>query len=197
MRQLTPRSMSIIRAALAALILVPLVACGDLTAPRASLSTFDNSLIVFPLNGSPPNAPNVINLATAVSQPADPGLNFDLAFDVDTTTGTITILPVALVANQLAGARQIGLQKVSTPYDSLTHAPHSGYVTDSALVVRPGVTAVAAVTDPVYCYGSFFSTTYYSKVVVDSVDAQHALHVRVTVDPNCGFYTLSLGVPKD
>lgn len=185
------------RAALAALFVVPVVACGDLTATRASLSTFDNAVTVFPLNGSPANAPNALDIATASAVPADPGLSFDLAFDLDTTTGKITILPVKLVASQLASVHQVSLQSVSTPYDSLTHAPHGGYRADSALVVTPGVTTVVAVNNPVYCYGSLVGSTYYGKLVVDSVDAQRALHVRLTVDPNCGFYTLSLGVPKD
>lgn len=196
MRPLTPGLMPRFRAALAALLVVPVVGCGSLTAARASLPTIENAVVVFPVNGSPPYAPNAIDLATASSVAVDPTLTFDLAFNLDTATGTITILPVRQLATQLAAVHQVALQKLPTPYDSLTSAPHHGYVTDSALVVSPGVTTAIAVNNPTYCYGSLLSSTYYAKMVVDSVDAQHALHVRVTVDPNCGFYGLTLGVPK-
>lgn len=183
---------------LAALLTVPVVACGDLTAARASLSTFGSTLVLFSINGAPPSAPNAIDLATANAVSADPSLSFDFAFDVDTTKGTITVLPVRKLTTQLAGAHQVGLLKVSTPFDSLTKAPHSGYVNDSALVVVPGQTTAIAVNNPVYCYGSLISGTYYGKMVVDSIDVHRALHVRVVVDPNCGFYTLTPGVvPKD
>ena len=184
------------RAALAALLVVPVVGCGSLTAARASLPTIESAVVVFPVNGSPPYAPTAIDLASASAVAIDPTLTFDVAFNLDTTTGTITVLPVRQLATQLAAVHQVALEKLTTPYDSLTSAPHSGYTTDSSLVVSTGTTTAIAINNPTYCYGSLLSNTFYAKMVVDSVDAQHALHVRITVDPNCGFYGLTLGVPK-
>ncbi len=172
------------------------VACADLTSPKASLATFSDVVTVFPLNGAPAGAPNAINLSAASGVRADPSLGFDLAIDRD-SSGNIRLLPIRLVANQLASTHTVSLQTSVTPYDSLTRAPKTGYVADSALVVSRGQTAVIAVTNPVYCYGSLVSSTFYAKMVVDSIDAAGAFHTRITTDPNCGFYALTLGVPKD
>jgi hypothetical protein len=102
------------------------------------------------------------------------------------------------VASPLAATHAVALQHSSVPYDSLTRAPKNGYTADSALVVAVGQTTVLYVDNPLYCYGSLLSTKFYAKMVVDSVDARHALHARLTVDPNCGFYSLNPGVvPKD
>ncbi len=188
-----PRFRSLFAAAVAVLAVA---ACSDLTAPKASLSTFSDVFTVYPLNGAPVNAPNAVLVSSATSVHADAGMAFDLAFGLDSTGKQITLIPVKLIASQLTAVHTVGFQPVLTQYDSLTRAPKSGYKNDTTLVVSPGVTTVIQVSNPLYCYGSLVGTTYYAKMVVDSVDVNRVLHVRLTVDPNCGFYDLTLGVPK-
>jgi hypothetical protein len=180
----------------AALAVGAIAACGDVTAPRASLPTLTDTASAYLLNGAPPGAPTAFQLFSGTMVTADANFQFDIAFDID-ADGRIRVLPVRTIANGLASAHSVGLQAVSTPFDALTVAPSSGYKRDSVLVVATGTTVAIEATDPVACATSFIASNVYAKIVVDAYDpAARRVHTRYTVDPNCGFRSFESGVPS-
>jgi hypothetical protein len=181
--------------AIAAGLLVAIVACGDVTAPRASLPTFSDTATVYALNGAPPGAPTALYVFGEIVVRADANFRFDIAFDFD-ANGRIILLPVRTVANGLATSHSVGLQTVSTTFDALTEAPKSGYRRDSTLTINPGTTVVIESADPAACGTSFIASTIYAKVVVEEVDlTARRMRTRFVVDPNCGFRSFATGVP--
>src|SRR5437773_4437133 len=101
-------------ALLVALALV--AACGDVTRPRASLSTFSDSASAYALNGAPAGAPTAFYAFGERMVHADPSFLFDIAFDLD-ANNKIVLLPARTVANGLAAPHSVGLQVVTTNFD--------------------------------------------------------------------------------
>jgi hypothetical protein len=188
-------SRSVAPPAIAAALIVAIVSCGDVTAPRASLPTFSDTASVYALNGAPPGAPTALYAFGESVVRADNTFRFDVAFDID-ANGRVVLLPVRTVANGLATSHSVGLQAVSTAFDALTEAPKSGYRRDSTMTVSPGTTIVLESADPAACGTSFIASTIYAKLVVEDVDVvTRRMRTRFTVDPNCGFRSFVAGVP--
>jgi hypothetical protein len=180
---------------IAAALSVAIVACGDVTSPRASLPTFSDTATVYALNGAPPGAPTALSVFGEIVLPADPTFRFDIAFDLD-ANGRVLLMPVRTVANGLATTHSVGLQTVTTLFDSTTEAPKSGYRRDSTMIINPGTTVVIESADPAACGTSFIASTIYAKLVVEEVNvANRRMRARFVVDPNCGFRSFAAGVP--
>lgn len=189
--------MSKLVAPLLAVLAVTAVACGDITRPKAALPTGRDSTVIYALNGAPPGAPTAIYLPTASAVQADGNFRFDVAFDID-PNGKVLLLPLRTVATNLSQTYRVGLQTSTRAFDSLLIAPKSGYHYDSTLVVTPGTTVVVETQDVAACGLSYVGSTMYGKIVVDSINAaKRLLYTRFVVDPNCGFYSLGPGVPKE
>lgn len=186
----------ILAALVAATVAVVVAACGSFTGVPASLINIIDSGTVYALNGSPPGAPTALAATSGVLLAANSSFVFDVAFDID-SAGNVVYLPQRAVASGLASTHQVGLQKLSTAYDSLANAPKSGYRADTALVAAVNQTVVLQIADP-SCSVSITGTTLYAKVVVTKVDpVAKQLTVQYSVDPNCGFVSFALGVPKN
>lgn len=189
--------MSKLVAPLLAVLALTAAACGDITRPKAALPTGRDSTVLYALNGAPPGAPTAIYLPTESAVRADGNFQFDVAFDID-ANGKVVLLPLRTVATGLSTTYRVGLQTSSVAFDSLLTAPKSGYHYDSTLVVTPGTTVVVETQNVNACGLSYVGSTMYAKVVVDSVKAaSRLLYTRFVVDPNCGFYSLADGVPKE
>ena len=181
----------------AALLFGGLTACSDLTRPGAQSPNFTDTSDVYTINGSPEGVPTGLWLFTGQAVQLDPTFNFDLAFDVD-SLNRLLLLPVRVVAGNLASAHSVGLKRDSTTYESLVQAPSSGYVVDSTFVASVGDVFAIQTTDASACGFSYYSPYIYAKLQVLDVDAAaRKVHVRFTVDPNCGFRSLiPSGTPK-
>lgn len=181
--------------ALAAALCVAIVACGDVTAPRASLPTFSDSASVYALNGAPPGAPTALYAFGESMVYADQTFRFDVAFDLD-ASGRILLMPVRTVATGLATSHSVGLQVVPAAFDALEAAPKDGYRRDSTLTVNAGQTVVMESADPAACGTSFVASNIYAKFIVDEVDTKaRKMRTRFVVDPNCGFRSFAAGTP--
>jgi len=196
----TTRSWIVLSAAVAAVAAVTACDGGNGNKATYPIVAID-SQVVYAINSAPRNAPTAVYLysvvigASAVSASSD--FSFDVAFDIN-NAGEAVLLPVRTVASGLAGTHTVGLQLVNTPYDSLTFAPNKNYKYDSTLVVTPGqVVAVQSVGSA--CNTALYANPYiYGKLTVDAINASsHTLRLRYTVDPNCGFRSLTTGVPKN
>ena len=174
-----------------------LSACSDPTNLQANLSTSTDSLTVWALSGTPPSYPSGVSLVGRQVVRVDGSASFDIALDID-TNGNAVIYPVRLVVSTPGGGRSVGLQKVAGIFDSVTAAPKTGFETDSALVMAPGeVVTIQSPHNGSQDICQFAISPYlYAKIVADSVNlASRTVFVRVAFDPNCGFRSLTDGVP--
>src|SRR5262245_41943730 len=181
--------------ALAAALCVAIVACGDVTSPRAALPTFSDSASVWSLNGAPPGAPTALYAFGESMVYADQTFRFDVAFNLD-ASGRIVLMPVRTVANGLATSHTVGLQVVPAAFDELEAAPKDSYRRDSTLTVAAGQTVVMESADPAGCGTSFIASNIYAKFIVDEVDIKaRTMKTRFVIDPNCGFRSFESGTP--
>ena len=186
----------------AVVAVVSVAACDNGTGNKAQFDIVAvDSQVVYAINSAPRDAPTAIYLYSAISGTsavaASSDFSFDVAFDID-NQGRPVLLPVRTVASGLTGTHSVGLQIVDTPYDSLTFAPNKNFKVDSTLVVGVGQVVVIQSIGSA-CSTNLYANPYiYGKLTVDAIDvAAHTLRLRFTVDPNCGFRSLSSGIPKN
>ena len=180
-------------AVLAAGIAIGAVACSDPNANNTTLNVFADTATVYALTGTAPSYPAGYYAAGAAVTRIDGSFNFDIAFDID-ATNKVVVYPQRLVGVSAIGAKPVGIQRISVPFDSLERAPPSGYVFDSTFVVTPGEGLVIQVQSQAECSLSF-SSLRYTKIVVDSIDVPRRAIVFHTVhNPNCGYRSLVPGV---
>ena len=180
-------------AVLAAGIAIGAAACSDPNANNTTLNVFADTATVYALTGTAPSYPAGYYAAGAAVTRIDGSFNFDIAFDID-ATNKVVVYPQRLVGVSAIGAKPVGIQRISVPFDSLERAPPSGYVFDSTFVVTPGEGLVIQVQSQAECSLSF-SSLRYTKIVVDSIDVPRRAIVFHTVhNPNCGYRSLVPGV---
>ena len=176
---------------------VALNACSDPTSLKATLPTFVDTLSVFALSGTPPSYPSGLSIVGRQVVRVDGFANFDVAFDID-AAGNGVIHPVKLVVNTIGGSRAVGLLTIPVPFEAVLEAPKTGFETDSSFVLVPGETVViqsAHNFSQDVCQFAL-SPYIYAKIALDSVNlASRTLHLRMGLDPNCGFRSFATGVP--
>lgn len=187
-----PRVLLVAAAALA------LAACNTGTGISANLPIATDTLTAFALNGAPTGSPAGVDLVGHTVVPVTASFAFQVAFDVN-SSGKIVLYPVQKVANTLSTTNRVGAQLLSSvAFDALTRAPGSGYNYDSTLVVEPNQTVALEIANPTVCTSILTAQVFYAKVVVTAVDLPtRTLKLVATTDPNCGFRSLTSGVPKD
>lgn len=171
-------------------------ACQDAYAPKALDTVVQDTLSLSALTGTPITARSGVWLRFV--SPATPGAtdNFDFALDLD-ANNKVKILPRTKVLT-CTSTCQLGIQVVSTRFDSLYDAPSRGYVYDSVTTVSPGQTVVLVTKEPTCLASNIATYDMYAKMVVDSVrTSDRAIFIRAASDPNCGFRGLVPGIiPK-
>ncbi len=186
-----PRIRTVVSAAAA----VVCSGCGALSAPKAQFPVTITSTTVYALNGAPPSTPAGLNLLTGTAAIINSSFAFNVALDID-TLGRVVVYPARLVADSLITTTPVGLQAIGSTFDDYNIATKSGYVIDSTLVVPVGTTVGFNVLSSTTCTVYSLGQSYYGKFVVDSIDpVQRALYLRVASDPNCGYVTLTSGLP--
>jgi len=192
---------------LASALTFGLGACSDPNQGITISPVIADTLTVFALTGTSPSFPAAYLASSGAVTRADGNFNFDVAFDIDPSRN-IVIYPQrlvgvpcilgALLCGGSAGAKPVGLQRITVAFDSLERAPGSNYQFDSSFVLTPGQGLVMQVQSSSECQFSF-STVLYTKFVVDSIDVtRRAIYFRAVHDPNCGYRNLVIGaVPKN
>jgi hypothetical protein len=172
-------------------------ACNDPNENTTISPVAADTLTVWALTGTSPSFPSAYLAASGAVTRADGNFNFDIAFDID-AAGKIVIYPQRLVGVPLNGPKPVGLQRITGTFESLERAPNSGYVFDSTFTVAPGEGLVMQVQASDECL-AYFSSIRYTKLVVDSINAnQRTLFFRTVHDPNCGYRNLIPGAtPKN
>jgi hypothetical protein len=177
-------------------------ACNDPNANTTIVNVIADTLTAFALTGTPPSFPAGFLASSGAVTRADGSFNFDVAFDIDASNNVIVypqkLVGVPCVVGALncggaAGAKPVGLQRLTGQFDSVVRAPDSGYQFDSSFVVKPGEGLAMQVQSASECTFSI-SSIMYSKMIVDSIDTgRRAIYFRSVVDPNCGFRNLVAG----
>lgn len=164
-------------------------ACDDPTGFGASLETVTDTLIVRAFTGATTSDATAINTHRPAAVRTDLGSGYDIVFDLD-QDGNVLLHPPSKIAN----VGRAGLREATEPFEQIAEAVVDGY--------NEMDTVTAAVGD-VYYIRAFppgcsanIRPFVYSKLVIDSVDPVNRLiHVRITVNPNCGFRSFAEGVP--
>jgi len=182
---------------LTAAAVVTLAACGNSTGVKADLAIHTDTLTTYSLNGAPTGSPAGVSLIGATVVPVTASFAFQVAFDID-TGNTVRLYQVQRVANTLGTTTAVGAQITSAAFDALSRAPGGTYRYDSTLVVPLGKTVALEISDPTVCTNILTTQLFYAKLVVTAVDpVSKAIKLVATTDPNCGFRSLTTGVPKD
>ncbi len=185
--------------AMAAAVIVIAVAgaCSNLTSIDASFPNFTDTTDFFAINGSPPGAPNTINLFSGAAARADQGFAYDLAFDID-ASGRAVLIPARALATQFSNPYPVGLQVVPGTFAALNEAPKNGYTLDSTLAVSVGTVVAIESHDAATCQFAIKGGSYFSKLVVTAIDVPNRrISTILTVNRNCGFRSFADGLPKD
>jgi len=182
---------------LAAGIALGAAACNDPNENTNLRTVAADTLTVYALTGTAPSFPSGYYTSTGAVTRVDGAFNFDIAFDINGENKAV-VYPQRLIGVSATGARPVGIQRLTVPFDDLGRAPSSGYVFDSSFVLAPGEAIVVQVQTTVDCPFAF-STLRYTKLVVDSLDAfRRAVYFHSVHNPNCGYRSLVPGeVPRN
>jgi len=174
-----------------------IAACRGFTAIDASFQNVTATDTVYALNGGPPNSPNSINFFQGLTDRADQGFGFDIAFDID-KDGNPVIIPARALATNFSNPSSIGLQRATTSFEAIAEAPRDGYRADTAMTVGVGQAIIVEVHDINACLYALKGQSYFSKLVITEVDpALKRIAFTVTVNRNCGFHSFAPGLPRD
>ena len=173
-------------------------ACSD-NGPKASLTNFTDTLTTYAVNGTPLGSPSGLWFFARQAVRVDNAFSFDVAFDIDQSSGELRLYPQALIAGGLVPVRSVGIKRSTTNFDDLLRAENSGYAFDSVFVARSGDVFLVQSNDATACSVLSFGTVIYAKLQVLEVNpASRTISSRFTVNPNCGFLSLiPEGTPKN
>ena len=177
---------------------VVLDGCGDSTAFRAQFANEERALTAYAMNGTAPSLPSAVAVRAGSVVRIDPTFAFDLAFDMD-EVGAVRVYSVRRVAGEVSRVSRVGFRIDSiSPFDLITKAPTSGFAYDTALALVVGQTLLIDVIDNSCVGQSFLGFNIRAKLMMDSVNAtSRAIAFRILSNPNCGFRSLVVGIPKE
>ncbi len=178
-----------------ATVVFAVVACKDLTRSiEATTDVTEDTLTVFPLRGSPLSAPTAFDLfSLRPRRVGDASVAYDVA--VDTAGGAAILHPAHLVES---GAPRTAILEATTPFESITEAPTSGYQDTAAVAVGIGETVIVRARN--VCAGNFTGRDiFYAKLQLlefGNADGFTTARFRIRTNPNCGFRSFADGLPE-
>ncbi len=177
-------------AALVALaVSAAIAACNDPFAlPPANLAPIRDTLRLWAISGTPIDQPSAFDMLLQHVARTDRTSSFDFAFDiqVDSLHDTTAVL---LPRGALGLNRDGGIQLTTTPYDSITTAPNTGYTQGDPVAIKLGTVVLAASRAQTCNFGYIYPL--YMKLVVTAVDmTARTVTFNTLLDPNCGYRSL-------
>lgn len=183
-----------------AVALFVVASCGDsnsLLSP-AVYENVDRQYGVYALTGSPSGLPAGYQFTSeSLVRPqilSSGALNFDVAFDITADGKALVMSAKKVVPTPPAGVAPIGFLTLTAVYEQVVKAPDKGYVDDTTATLTVGQAVYVRLTGSGCVYGEPF----YAKLTIDSINvAERRLLVRSLVNRNCGYRSLTQGIPKD
>jgi hypothetical protein len=167
-------------------------ACSASQLPPAQLSNVIDTVTLGALDGSALQWPAAYSVADGQAVRTDQSANFDFIYNVD-PSGHHVLLPLEVVGLGSSGGTDPGLQKVSVTFENLLSAPLDGYVSNDTLTIAVG--DVIAARSRIACS---LGVPQYAKLQVLSFDDdQRTMQFQVLANINCGYRSLTAGVPTN
>ena len=180
--------------------LFALAACGgDLTVPPATRPITQHVFTLSAMTGTAVNTPSAYDLLLTSEVFTHQTSSFDFAFDIGpdsafrlgTTGDTIAVL---LPRGSLGFTPDGGLQQSPVGLDSIALAPVTGYETLKPTRIRSGDVLIEA-SRLQQCEFGILSPRY-SKMEIQAISlVTRTILIRMIIDPNCGYRSLTSGIP--
>jgi len=182
-------------AGLAIVCAAALAACGDQTLlPPATRSIVDDTVTLWALSGTDVTKASAFDILNQLVARTDRTTELDFAFDFRWDSASRDTVPVLVPRGAMGLSDEAGLIRVRALFDTLLLAPAEGYETHSPVPVDTGWVVFAHSRYKVCDWG--IQSGLYAKIKPVAVDrANRAIHLRIAVDPNCGYRGLGPGVP--
>jgi len=175
-------------------------ACGEsVTLPDATIPVATQQIQLYALSGTPVATPSAYNMLSLIEVRTYQSNDFDFVFDIgiDSTFGLGTngdTIAVLKPRGNLGFDPDGGLQWMLIDFDSVFVAPIEGYETIKPTRIRTGDTILATSRAQQCAFG--YNLPHYAKLLVMDIDlALRKATIRVVIDPNCGYRSLTTGIP--
>jgi hypothetical protein len=160
--------------------------------PTATVVSFVDSLELGAITATPITTPSAFSIPDRQAVRTDRSSAFDFAFDI--VDGNAQLQPLKYLGVVSNSGVNPGLQFTSIPFDTIRTAEKNNYVTDSAVVVKPG--------DVLYARSRLICTSLsvpqYGKIEITALDlVARTIRFRYLVNNNCGYTSLQPGLPRD
>lgn len=171
-------------------VAIAAAACSGNQLPPAQISNVVDTVTLGALDGSDLRLPAAFSVAEGLAVRTDQSANFDFVYNID-KAGRHILLPLELIGLGSSGSADPGLQKVTTPFDNLGSAPVDGYVVNDTLAFVVGDVIVAR--SRISCS---LGVPQYAKIQILSFnDSLRTMQMQVLANINCGYRSLTTGVP--
>jgi hypothetical protein len=164
----------------------------DQNLPTATVTNFVDSVALSAITGTPINQPSAFSIPDRQAIRTDRSSNFDFAFQL--VGDTAQLLPLRYLGVAATSGVNPGVQLTTTPFDDIEVALKNDYVTEAAVVVKPGDVLYAR--SRLVC--TSLSVPQYGKLEILSVDpVTRVLRFKYLVNNNCGYTSLQPGLPRE
>jgi hypothetical protein len=172
-----------------------IAACQDVTRSiNPTTEVTEDTLIVFPLRGSPLSAPTALDLFTLQAMRLGQG-NARPDVVIDTSAAAVLLYPSQLIID--SDALTTALLEVTSNFDSIPEALTSGYQDTAAVVVSVGETVLVRAGN--VCFGGLPGRNFfYAKMQLLELTMSsgfRSARFRIRSNPNCGFRSFADGLP--
>ncbi len=175
----------------ALLVAVTASACGNATGIVAQFPSISDTLQVYALSGTPLAVPTALNTIAHSVVRAEVRNVYDVVFDIN-AGGQGVINPSSVVGR----FGRSGVLKAATTFDLLTVAPGTNYNDSTATIFNAGDVLLIRASSAACT--TALSPYIFSKLAIDSINTvTRTISFRIRVDPNCGFRSFAVGVPKE
>jgi hypothetical protein len=155
--------------------------------PPATAPAIDKTFTLYSLTGSDVSAPSAYDMVYDTTVRTDRTYQFDFALDMPDSLGDS--IPMLIPPGGLGLSPDGGLQITTTPFDSLTFAPNSGYDQTARQLLKLGTVVLASSRTQSCNYNIAYPL--YAKLQVLGIDpVARSVTFHMVLDPNCGYRSL-------
>lgn len=171
-------------------VAIAAAACSGNQLYPAQLANAVDTVTLGALNGADLRWPAAYSVADGLPIRTDQSAAFDFVYTID-RAGRHVLLPLQVLGLGSSGSTDPGLQKVTVTFDNLASAPSSGYLPSDTLPIAVG--DVIAARSRIAC--SLGVPEYAKLQILSFDDAQRTMKMQVLANVNCGYRSLTTGVP--
>lgn len=168
-----------------------MVACSDpYGLAQPTIENVVDTITLGALDSTAVTVPSAYSLSTSAPVRTDLSSNYDFVYNIVDSLGPV-LLPAQLTGVYFPSATNPGLQRTTTPFDSIKIAPSNGYKVDQPFTVDTGDIFLAR--SLIRCSNGVPEYAKLQIIAIDSV--AHTLKFQIMVDNNCGYRGLQSGLP--